>query len=215
MNNKSNSPHMQNSSEAASDVTWQSASVTPEARAALLQQKPRCIWLTGLSGSGKSTLSNALDLALHNAGISTCLLDGDNLRHGLNKDLGMTETDRAENIRRVGEMAKLMVDAGLVVICAFISPYRRDRELVRSLFTGDQFVEVYLNTSLEVCEARDPKGLYQKARAGTIKQFTGISDPYEPPDAAEICIDTGTVTIEDSLHTVLSKLGSVHCETAG
>lgn len=207
MDKKPGETGVQKHSDTISEVIWENTSVTPEARALLLEQSPRCVWLTGLSGSGKSTIANALDLVLHDNGLKACLLDGDNVRQGLNKDLGMTEADRAENIRRVGEVAKLIVDAGLIVICAFISPYMRDREFVRSLFKSGQFVEVYLKTTLDVCESRDPKGLYKKARAGVIKQFTGISDPYEPPAAAEISIDTAKVPVEDSVRKILDKLG--------
>ncbi|GGX60145.1 hypothetical protein GCM10007392_30200 [Saccharospirillum salsuginis] len=172
-----------------------------------MRQSPRCIWLTGLSGSGKSTVANALDATLHANGVKTFLLDGDNVRHGLNKDLGMSEADRAENIRRVGEVAKLMVDAGLIVICAFISPYARDRQQVRSIFTPDQFIEVYLDTPLEVCERRDPKGLYKKAREGVIKQFTGVSDPYEIPESADVIIDTSQSNVRNSVSSILKALG--------
>ncbi|MDO6746939.1 adenylyl-sulfate kinase [Gilvimarinus sp. 1_MG-2023] len=189
-----------------SNAVWHTCTVSAAQRAELLQQMPRCIWLTGLSGSGKSTVANALDSALHSNGIKSYLLDGDNVRHGLNKDLGMTENDRAENIRRVGEVAKLMVDAGLVVICAFISPYRRDRQMVRSMFDHGQFVEAYLDTPLSVCEGRDPKGLYKKARAGVIKQFTGISDPYERPEHPEVTLDTSKLCVNDCVKDIFSTL---------
>lgn len=171
-----------------------------------MAQAPRCIWFTGLSGSGKSTLANALDQNLHQQGYKTFLLDGDNVRHGLSKDLGMTEADRAENIRRVGEVAKLMTEAGLIVICAFISPYQRDRQMVRSIFGSGQFFEIYLNTPLGTCELRDPKGLYKKARKGTIQHFTGISDPYEPPLEPELRLNTAELAIEQSLATIIQKL---------
>ncbi len=188
------------------EAVWHNQTISSAQRAQLLDQVPRCIWLTGLSGSGKSTVANALDATLHHRGVNSYLLDGDNVRHGLNKDLGMTESDRAENIRRVGEVAKLMVDAGLVVICAFISPYRRDRQMVRSMFNHGQFIEAYLDTPLAVCEERDPKGLYKKARAGIIKQFTGISDPYEAPDHAEIVIDTSRNDVGASVNAILKVL---------
>jgi len=188
------------------ELLMSKTSVSPRARATAMGQTPRCIWFTGLSGAGKSTLANALDLELHQQGYKTFLLDGDNVRHGLTKDLGMTESGRAENIRRVGEVAKLMVDAGLIVICAFISPYRRDRRTVRELFEPDRFVEAYVSTSLKVCEQRDPKGLYKKARKGTIKQFTGVSDPYEPPEAPEVILDTASLSIEESVHIVREHL---------
>ena len=200
------SPYVFKGLDLGSDAVWHAQTVTPNDRALLMQQTPRCIWLTGLSGSGKSTIANALDATLHASGAKTFLLDGDNVRHGLNKDLGMSEKDRTENIRRVGEVAKLMVDAGLIVVCAFISPYNRDRQTVRSIFADGQFVEVFLNTPLEVCEQRDPKGLYKKARAGIIKQFTGISDPYEAPLAADVEIDTSRSNVEKSVRSILAKM---------
>src|SRR5690606_6185147 len=144
-------------------------------------QQPFVIWLTGLSGSGKSSIANALDLHLFQQGCRTYLLDGDNVRHGLNKDLGFDQASRVENIRRVGEVSKLLVDAGLIVITAFISPYRSDRAMVRQMFEMGEFIEVFLDTPIEVCEQRDPKGLYKKARSGAIKDFTGIDSPYERP----------------------------------
>lgn len=202
----SNTPYELKNINLPSNAVWHKCTVSPQDRARLLGQVPRCIWLTGLSGAGKSTIANALDATLHENGIKSFLLDGDNVRHGLNKDLGMTESDRAENIRRVGEVAKLMVDSGLVVICAFISPYKRDRQMVRSIFSHGQFVEVYLETPLSVCEQRDPKGLYKKARAGVIKQFTGISDPYEIPENAEISVDTSTHSVADSVKRILQVL---------
>ncbi len=163
-------------------------------RALLNGQKPRVVWLTGLSGSGKSTIANELEKLLYAQGARTYILDGDNLRHGLNKDLGFTEQDRIENIRRVGEVAHLMVDAGMVVITTFISPFRADREAVRGLFDPGEFIEVHVQTPLAICEARDPKGLYQKARAGKITNFTGIDSPYEAPESAELVIDTTATT---------------------
>lgn len=190
----------------ASEVVWQNIKVTPVQRAGLLQQKPCCIWLTGLSGAGKSTIANALDAILHAQGKKSFLLDGDNLRHGLNKDLGMSETDRAENIRRVGEVAKLLFDAGLIVVCAFISPYRRDRQMVRSLIGHGNFIEVFVDTPLAVCESRDPKGLYKKARQGILKNFTGISDPYEAPVSPELTIDTSGSTLEECTKAILGIL---------
>ncbi|WP_256526697.1 adenylyl-sulfate kinase [Gilvimarinus sp. DA14] len=202
----SNTPYELKNINLPSNAVWHKCTVSPLDRARLMEQTPRCIWLTGLSGAGKSTVANALDATLHENGVKSFLLDGDNVRHGLNKDLGMTESDRAENIRRVGEVAKLMVDSGLVVICAFISPYKRDRQMVRSIFKHGQFVEVYLETPLSVCEQRDPKGLYKKARAGVIKQFTGISDPYEVPENAEITIDTSTLSVADSVKHILQVL---------
>jgi adenylyl-sulfate kinase len=203
---KPNSPYQLKDLTLPSNAVWHNGTITPSQRAQLMQQTPRCIWLTGLSGSGKSTVANALDATLHANGINSFLLDGDNVRHGLNKDLGMTENDRAENIRRVGEVAKLMVESGLVVICAFISPYQRDRQMVRSTFPYGQFIEVYLDTPLATCEQRDPKGLYKKARAGIIKQFTGISDPYEQPESAELTLNTDTHTVSDSVKAILNIL---------
>lgn len=203
---ESDTPYELKNINLPSNAVWHKCAISPEQRAELLQQVPRCIWLTGLSGSGKSTIANALDTALYTNGIKSFLLDGDNVRHGLNKDLGMTESDRAENIRRVGEVAKLMVDAGLVVICAFISPYKRDRQMVRSMFNHGQFLEAYLDTPLAVCEERDPKGLYKKARAGVIKQFTGISDPYERPDNPEVILDTSKLSVTDSVKQILDTL---------
>ncbi len=197
MNNDEKSPYEIKSTALASAAVWHNMKISPAERAALLQQKPCCIWLTGLSGAGKSTIANALDALLHTQGKKCFLLDGDNLRHGLNKDLGMSEGDRAENIRRVGEVAKLMVDAGLIVVCAFISPYRRDRQMVRSIFGHGNFFEVFVDTPLAVCESRDPKGLYKKARQGILKNFTGVSDPYEPPLSPELVIDTSTDSVED------------------
>lgn len=207
MSQNTESPYVFKGLNLGSEAVWHTQTVSPGDRAQLMQQQPRCIWLTGLSGSGKSTIANALDATLHANGAKTFLLDGDNVRHGLNKDLGMTEKDRTENIRRVGEVAKLMVDAGLIVICAFISPYNRDRQIVRSIFAPGQFLEVFLSTPLEVCEQRDPKGLYKKARAGVIKQFTGISDPYEAPEAAEVDIDTSRCNVEKSVKSILVALG--------
>ncbi len=172
------------------NLHWQALAVDQSARAAIKHQQPRCVWLTGLSGSGKSTLANLLEKRLHAAGRHTYVLDGDNVRHGLNRDLGFTEADRVENIRRVAEVARLMVDAGLIVIVAFISPFRTERDLARSLFVPGEFVEVFVDTPLQECERRDPKGLYAKARRGEIPAFTGISSPYEPPLQPEFHLDT-------------------------
>lgn len=182
------------------------SSVTNIQRSHLMGQKPCCIWLTGLSASGKSTLANTLDKTLHDRGVKTLLLDGDNVRHGLSRDLGMGKLDRSENIRRVGELAKICVDAGLIVICAFISPYRNDRLKLRSLFSSGQFIEVYVNTALEVCESRDPKGLYQKARAGEVSHFTGVSDPYEKPLNAEVTVDTSLLSVESCIQSIIKNI---------
>ena len=170
----------------AANIHWQALTVDRVARAASLQQTPRCIWFTGLSGSGKSTIANLLEKRLHAQGRHTYILDGDNLRHGLNRDLGFTDADRVENIRRVAEVARLMVDAGLLVLVSFISPFRAERELARSLFAPGGFVEVFVDASLAECERRDPKGLYAKARRGELKNFTGIDSPYEPPLAPDV-----------------------------
>ena len=202
-------PYEVKPNESASFVVWNHTSVTPQARAQSLGQLPRCIWFTGLSGSGKSTLANALEVALQRAGVHTMLLDGDNVRHGLCKDLGMSACDRNENIRRVAETAKLMVDAGLVVIAAFISPFREDRARARELFVAGQFFEIYLQTSLAVCEERDPKGLYRMARDGKIADFTGIDSPYESPEHPEVVLDTAVHGV-DAL--VLQLLGKVFPE---
>ena len=174
----------------AANIHWQSLEVHKEARAAQKLQRPRCVWLTGLSGSGKSTIANLLEKRLHNEGRHTYLLDGDNVRHGLSRDLGFTEADRVENIRRVAEVAKLMVDAGLIVIVSFISPYRAERALARALFEADEFLEIFVDTSLAECERRDPKGLYAKARRGELKNFTGIDSVYEAPESPELVLDT-------------------------
>ncbi|GAD64469.1 adenylyl-sulfate kinase [Aquipseudomonas alcaligenes] len=193
---------MKTQQQSLSDVRWHDNSVSIEMRSKNMGQNGACVWFTGLSGSGKSTLANALDVQLVSMGMKTFLLDGDNLRHGLCSDLGMTESDRRENIRRAGEVAKLMADSGLIVPCAFISPYERDRALVRRLFSESRFLEVYVATDLQVCERRDPKGLYSKARQGLISNFTGIDSAYEPPLQPELKVDTNIQTVE----TVVSKL---------
>ena len=160
------------------------------ARARIKHQQPRCLWFTGLSGSGKSTIANLVEKKLHALGQHTYILDGDNVRHGLNKDLGFTDEDRVENIRRVAEVAKLMVDAGLIVLVSFISPFRAERRMARDMFAEGEFNEVYVSTPLEVAERRDVKGLYAKARAGELRNFTGIDSPYEPPFQPELTLDT-------------------------
>lgn len=180
------------------NIYWQAIDITKDARAALMRQRPCCVWLTGLSGAGKSTIANLLDKRLHCSGYHTYVLDGDNLRHGLNRDLGFTEADRAENIRRVAEVAHLMVDAGLIVIASFISPYKSERSFARGLFKAREFVEVFVNTPLSVCEERDPKGLYAKARAGKLPHFTGYDSPYEAPEAAEIVVHTTRCSPKDA-----------------
>ncbi len=190
----------------ATNIHWQAQQVTPEQRAGLKHQRPCVIWFTGLSGSGKSTIANALEQKLAECGRHTILLDGDNIRHGLNRDLGFTEADRVENIRRIGEVAKLMMDAGLIVISAFISPYRAERELVRQLLPEGCFIEVYLSTPLEECEQRDVKGLYKKARQGTLPNFTGINAPYETPECPALVLDSSTLTVEQAVQTILQKM---------
>ena len=174
----------------ATNVHAQDLTVTKSARAELKHQKPAIVWFTGLSGSGKSTIANIAETLLHGEGVHTLMLDGDNVRHGLNKDLGFTDADRVENIRRVGEVAKLMTEAGLVVLCSFISPFEAERRMVRELVEAGEFIEVFVDTPLEECIARDPKGLYKKALAGEIKNFTGVSQPYEAPQTAELRLMT-------------------------
>jgi bifunctional enzyme CysN/CysC len=188
------------------DVHWQALAVSRNDRALLKRQTPRCVWLTGLSGSGKSTISNLLEQRLHALGKHTYLLDGDNLRKGLNRDLGFTEADRVENIRRVAEVAKLMVDAGLIVIVGLISPYRSERQTARDLFAAGEFFEVFVDTPLSECERRDVKGLYAKARRGDLKNFTGIDSVYEAPDGAEAHLFPGQCTPEMCVAQLLQLL---------
>jgi len=190
----------------ATNLRWQELSINKAARAVLKEQKPCVLWFTGLSGAGKSTIANALEKRLHAMGRHTYLLDGDNVRHGLNKDLGFTDADRVENIRRVAEAARLFVDAGLIVMVSFISPFRSERRMARDLFDAGEFIEVFVDTPLEVCEARDPKGLYVKARAGLIANFTGIDSSYEPPERAELRLDTSTSQPEALAEIVLAEL---------
>ncbi|NBC35204.1 sulfate adenylyltransferase subunit CysN [Novosphingobium sp. FSY-8] len=190
----------------AQNVHWQALDVTREARAEQKHQKSALLWFTGLSGSGKSTIANLVEKKLHALGKHTFLLDGDNVRHGLNKDLGFTEADRIENIRRVGEVARLMTDAGLIVITAFISPFRAEREMVRSLMAEGEFNEVFIDTPLDVAEARDVKGLYKKARSGALKNFTGIDSPYEAPQNPEIHVDTTRMSAEDAAEMIVDRL---------
>jgi adenylyl-sulfate kinase len=190
----------------ATNVVWHEHKVSKAERAEQKKQKGCVIWMTGLSGSGKSTLANALEGELFRLGHHSYLLDGDNIRFGLNKDLGFSAADRVENIRRIGEVAKLFVDAGLIVTTAFISPFRADRELVRKLLSPGEFFEVYVQAPLEVCEQRDPKGLYKKARAGQIKDFTGIDSPYEAPESAEADLDTSKLSVEQSTKELLKLL---------
>jgi bifunctional enzyme CysN/CysC len=188
------------------NVQWQALDVSREAHAAIKHQRPRLLWFTGLSGAGKTTIANLLEKRLHALGRHTFLLDGDNVRHGLTKDLGFTDADRVENVRRVGEVARLMTDAGLIVIAAFISPFRAEREMVRGMLAEGEFVEIFVDVPLEVAEARDPKGLYRKAREGMLSHFTGIDSPYEPPEAPEIRIDTTRVSPEEAVEEILRRI---------
>jgi adenylylsulfate kinase len=194
----------------ATNITWHAGHVTREERHALTKQKPCCIWLTGLSACGKSTIAVALEQVLIQRGHLAYVLDGDNIRHGLNKNLGFSPEDRTENIRRIGEVAKLFVDAGLIVATAFISPYRADRDIVRGLLGEGEFIEIFVDAPVEVCAERDPKGLYKKAMAGEIKGFTGVSPdaPYEAPAKPELHLKTGEQTVEQSVAEVLSFLES-------
>jgi bifunctional enzyme CysN/CysC len=190
----------------AENVHWQAIDISREAHAQQKGQEPRLLWFTGLSGSGKSTIANLVEKKLHALGKHSFLLDGDNVRHGLNKDLGFTDADRIENIRRIGEVAKLMTDAGLIVLTAFISPFRAERELARSMLPKGEFIEIFIDTPLEVAEARDVKGLYKKARSGALKNFTGIDSPYEAPEKPEIHIDTTRISPEDAAEMIVEKV---------
>jgi len=189
--------------------------VTKAERAQLKRQKSCCLWFTGLSGSGKSTIANRLERQLFTLGRHTYILDGDNVRHGLNRDLGFSDTDRVENIRRAAHAARLMVDAGLMVLVAFISPFRAERRMARDLFEAGEFVEVFIDTPLEICEQRDPKGLYRKARKGLIPHFTGISSPYEVPENPEIHLSCGRVPPEGAVEEMLMKLQLMDVLQAG
>lgn len=189
-----------------SDIVWHDHHVTKAERSQVKGQKPCVLWFTGLSGSGKSTIANALESRLLELGRHTYLLDGDNIRMGLNKGLGFSDTDRIENIRRIGEVSKLFVDAGTIVLTAFISPFQRERDDVRALLQSDEFIEVFIDTPLEVCESRDPKGLYKKARKGEIPHFTGIDSPYEAPKDAELHILNDHRTIEDVTDEIIDYL---------
>ncbi len=190
----------------AQNIHWQATDISREHHAAMKNQKPMVLWMTGLSGSGKSTIANIVEKKLARMNRHTFLLDGDNVRHGLNKDLGFTDSDRVENIRRVGEVAKLMTEAGLIVITAFISPFRSEREMVRSMLPPGEFIEIFIDTPLEEAEKRDVKGLYAKARAGQLKNFTGIDSPYEPPEAPHIRIDTTKMSAEEAADLIIEKL---------
>jgi adenylylsulfate kinase len=192
----------------ATNITWHEGHVTPEERARLLEQKGATLWFTGLSGSGKSTIAYTLEHALVQNGHLAYVLDGDNIRHGLNSNLGFSPQDREENIRRIGEVARLFADCGVLTMTSFISPYRADRDKVRAIHARDQlpFIEVYAATPIETCEQRDPKGLYKKARAGQIKDFTGVSAPYEPPLNPEVTIDAATTSPQEAAVVLLGYL---------
>ena len=192
----------------ATNITWHEGHVGREDREKLLSQKGATIWFTGLSGSGKSTIAFTVEHALVERGRLAYALDGDNVRHGLNKNLGFSAEDRAENIRRIGEVAKLFTDGGLITITSFISPYKADRDAVRANLGDGNFIEVFVDVPLAICEERDPKGLYKKARAGEIKGFTGIDDPYEAPENAEIVLKSGEISIEEAARQVLEYLES-------
>ena len=188
------------------NVVWHKATITNKDRRKLLNQKPFLLWFTGLSASGKSTLANIVEQKFFKMNYKTYLLDGDNVRHGLNNDLGFDEESRIENIRRIGEVSKLFLDSGIIALTAFISPFKSDRKLVRELFQKGQFLEVFIDSSLEVCESRDPKGMYAKARTGEIKNFTGISSPYEPPKNPEIHVINNSITLDEASDQIIAYL---------
>jgi bifunctional enzyme CysN/CysC len=190
----------------SSNISWHEMSINKKTRSELNSQTPCVVWFTGLSGSGKSTIANILEQKLHTIGKRTYLLDGDNVRHGLNKDLGFTDTDRVENIRRVAEVSKLMVDAGLITLVSFISPFKSERQMARNLLSSDEFFEIYVNTSLEECEKRDPKGLYKKARAGELKNFTGIDSSYEEPENPDLVLNTSSGNAEELTDQIIKFL---------
>ncbi len=192
--------------ENESNLYWHNHSVTVEDRCASYGYKSCVLWFTGLSASGKSTLANALCEALHSMGVKCYVLDGDNIRHGLNKNLGFSPEDRKENIRRIGEVAKLFVDAGMITMTAFISPYKEDRDSVRDLLKKEEFIEVFVKCSIEECEIRDPKGIYKRARSGEIKEFTGISAPYEEPENPELILETDALCLEECVGSLLNYL---------
>ena len=190
----------------STNITWHQSEIDQAAREELLKQKGCVIWFTGLSGSGKSTVANQVAAHLHQSGRITYVLDGDNIRHGLNKNLGFSPEDRQENIRRIGEVAKLFADAGLITTTAFISPYRQDRDAVRDIMPPDRFIEVFVDCPLEICENRDPKGLYKKARAGELKGFTGIDAPYEAPQSPELVVNTNELDVAGCTEQVIAYL---------
>ena len=188
------------------NIQFQHFGLTQSERANIKRQTPMCLWMTGLSGAGKSTLANELEQELNKKGKHTYILDGDNLRHGLNSDLGFSAADRNENVRRAAEAAQLMVDAGLIVIVGLISPFKKERDWARSLFKDNQFKEIYISTSLQECEQRDTKGLYRKARKGEVKDFTGIDSPYEPPENPDVIIDTQNKSVSKCVQLILEKV---------
>ena len=190
----------------ATNIVWHNSTITRDDRAQQRGHRSAILWFTGLSGAGKSTLANAVNAALFERGLACYVLDGDNVRHGLCKDLGFSDADREENIRRIGEVAKLFLDAGVVVLTAFVSPFQADRQRARDLVDAGDFIEIHCAADLAVCEERDTKGLYAKARAGEIKEFTGISSPYEAPEAPELRVDTGGQSLEQSVEQVLTYL---------
>ncbi len=199
----------------ATNIVWHHSTVTREARAHQRGHRSAILWFTGLSGAGKSTLANAVNSALFEQGLTCYVLDGDNIRHGLCTDLGFADADREENIRRIGEVAKLFLDAGVVVLTAFVSPFKADRDKVRALVSEGDFIEIFCDAGLEVCEQRDTKGLYAKARAGEIKHFTGISSPYEAPDHCELRVQTGAASLDDCVAQVLALLQKLGIITQG
>ena len=196
-----NNPNLENKT----NIKWHESTINRQNLESLRGHKGMVLWFTGLSGSGKSTLANALNEALHSKKVSTYLLDGDNIRHGLCRDLGFSDKDREENIRRIGEVANLFMNAGIVTITAFVSPFRSDREKVRKII-GKDFIEIFCAANIDICETRDTKGLYKKARLGEIKDFTGISSPYEIPKAPEIRVDTGSLDLNDSVRQIMKYL---------
>jgi len=191
---------------ASTNIAWHQASVDRSARAEQRGHRSAILWFTGLSGAGKSTLANAVNQALFERGLSTYVLDGDNIRHGLCKDLGFSDADREENIRRIGEVSKLFLDSGAIVLTAFVSPFRADRDKARKLVNDGDFIEIFCAADLNVCEERDTKGLYAKARAGEIKEFTGISSPYEAPESPELSVDTGAADLANCVDQVVNEL---------
>ncbi|CAK24728.1 adenylyl-sulfate kinase [Synechococcus sp. CS-197] len=199
---------MSSASPKATNIVWHQASVDRDARAEQRGHRSAILWFTGLSGAGKSTLANAVNQALFERGLATYVLDGDNIRHGLCRDLGFSDADREENIRRIGEVAKLFLDSGVIVLTAFVSPFRADRDKARALVGEGDFLEIFCSADLSVCEERDTKGLYAKARAGDIKEFTGISSPYEAPEHPELSVDTGAGELETCVNEVVSALES-------